>query len=210
MLGMCPLHRRPIVFRSRRTRLPRHAIRIPQTLILRHSVMRPVEPQTRDSGIPRHARRLLQSTCQILRHLPENPDLTLDDLLVGAVLHVSGDVTDEALLSAVIKHFLPEHAWSVEVFGSDLGHESDRFAGEVAVCLVEVDTALAEGDGFDGREVVGPRPLVVEGHAAVALEVGHPVGYASGVYGELLVVDADSVAVRVWVREESGLEDWVR
>lgn len=64
-------------------------------------------------------------------------------------------------------------------------------------------------DGFDGAEVVGAGALVVKGHLAVALKVGGHVAGAGCINGELLVVDADAVAVGVWIGEEAGLEDRV-
>ena len=59
-----------------------------------------------------------------------------------------------------------------------------------------------------GRGVVGVGAVVtVYGHDAVAL-VG--VECAEGlVDGDLLVVDAKAVAVRIWVGEEARLENWV-
>ncbi len=45
--------------------------------------------------------------------------------------------------------------------------------------LVEIDSALTELDGLDGGEIVGARALVVEGHVAVTLEVGHTVAGAA-------------------------------
>jgi hypothetical protein len=62
---------------------------------------------------------------------------------------------------------------------------------------------------LDRREVVGARALVVEGHAAVALEVTHAEWDSWRVDGQLLVVNADAVAVGVGVGEEARLQDWV-
>lgn len=119
------------------------------------------------------------------------------------------NVGDEALLSTIIEDLLPQDAWGVEILRPDLGQEGDGLTGEVAVGLIEVDTAVAEGDGLDGGEVWWTRALVVECHVAVTLEVGHAVWDAWGVYRQLLVVDTDTVAVSVWVREETRLQHWV-
>ena len=69
---------------------------------------------------------------------------------------------------------------------------------------------LAGLDGFVGHVAVGAgvvwvgAVVAVDGHDAVAL-VG--VKGAEGlVDGDLLVVDAQAVAVSVWVREKAGLE----
>ena len=79
----------------------------------------------------------------------------------------------------------------------------------MGVGAVDVDGAPLEADGFDAGQVAGAGALVVKGHAAVALEVAHPVRYAGRVDGELLVVHADTVAVRVRVGEEARLEHGV-
>jgi hypothetical protein len=122
---------------------------------------------------------------------------------------VLGHVADEALLGLVVEDFLSEVARGVEVFWADLGEEGHGFAYEMAMRLVEVDGTVAEFDRVDGREVIGAGALVVKCHCAVALEIGDAVGGAGGVDRELLVVDAYTVAVGVWVGEEAGLEDWV-
>ena len=60
----------------------------------------------------------------------------------------------------------------------------------------------------DAALVVRPRALAEERREAVALEVGDRD--ERRVDGQLLVVHAEPVAVRVRVREEAGLEDRVR
>lgn len=141
--------------------------------------------------------------------MTEDGDLALDDLLLAAVLHVTSNVVDEALLSAVIEDLLPQITGSSEVLLTDLGQEGDGLTSEVTVSLVEVDAAVAEGDGLDGGEVSGTGALVVECHISIALEVGNAVWDARSVDRQLLVVDTNTVTVGVRVREETRLEDRV-
>lgn len=56
--------------------------------------------------------------------------------------------------------------------------------------------------------VVRPGALVVERHKAIALEVGD--GDDGRVDRQLVVVDAETVTVRVGVGEETGLQNGVR
>ena len=84
-------------------------------------------------------------------------------------------VLDQAFFGTVIKHLLPQGARSVEVLGHDGGEEGHSLADELAVHLVEVNRPILELDRFDGRQIVGAGALIVEGHVAVALEVGHLV-----------------------------------
>ena len=60
----------------------------------------------------------------------------------------------------------------------------------------------------DARLVVGARALVVDRHRSIALEVRD--GDDGRVHGELAVVDAEAMPVRVGVREQARLEDRVR
>ena len=71
--------------------------------------------------------------------------------------------------------------------------------------LIEVDCPLAEVDRLDRRDVVWTRALVEDNHASIALEIRHAIVRARCVDGQLLVGDANSVAVCVWVGEEPGL-----
>ena len=152
---------------------------------------------------------LLDAGSHVLGDFTEDGDLTLDHLGLSAACHVAGDIADETLLGAFIPDAFPEGAWSVEVFGADLAEEADGLADEVAVNLVEIHATVLEGDGLDGGEVVGAGALVVEGHAAVALEVCDTVASAGAVDRKLLVVDANTVAVSIGVGEETGLENRV-
>ena len=204
-----PLPRRAIVVRDTRPDLGLHPICISQLLIFGHPVVRTVELHIRDTLVSLDASRLLQPLRNIIADLTENSDLSLEDLLVGAGRHLTRDVADEAILGGVVEDLFPEGAWGVEVLRPDLGEKGDGNAGEVAVNFVQVDGAFTELNGLDGAEVVGTGALVVKGHATVTLEVAADVAGAGGVDGELLVVDANTVAVGVWVGEETGLEDRV-
>lgn len=174
-----------------------------------HAVVGAVEAEAGDALVAADARRLLEAGGQVVRDLAEDGDLALDDLLAAAGRHVAGDGRDEAVARALVPDALPQRARRDEVLGANLRQEGDGVADEVAVRLVDVDGARAELDGLDRREVGRAAALVVEGHAAVALEVGHAVGHARRVDGQLVVVGAEAVAVRVRVREETGLQDRV-
>jgi hypothetical protein len=186
-----------------------HAIGTLVGAIIGHTVVRAIEAQASDARVSLDTSRLLKTSGKVVRHFTEDSNLALDDLLDRAVAHVAGDVANEALAGALVPDALPQGARAVEVFRADLAEEADGFADEAAVDFVEVDGALAEGDGLDGAEVGGPGALVEEGHVAVALEVGDAVGCAGGVGGELLVVGADAVTVGVGVGEEARLQDRV-
>lgn len=171
--------------------------------------MRAVEAHVLDAVVALDARGFLHTSGHVLADFAEYGDLALDHLRVFAPLHVATDIADEALPGALVPHTLIQDARGVEVLGADLAQEGYGFAGEVAVDLVEIGAAVLEGDGLDRGEVVGAGALVVERHVAVALEVGHAVGSAAAVDGELLVINADAMAVGVRVGEEAGLEDGV-
>lgn len=179
--------------------LSSHSISNPIPLIPRHAIMRAIELHTLNARISLYTRRLLKPTSQILTHLPKDANLTLDDLFLLAVRHMARDIADEPLLSLRVKDFLPQVARGVEILWSDLGQERHGVGGEVRVRLIEIDLAVFETDWLDGREVVRAAALVEERHGTVALEVSHAVVGSRGVDGELLVVHADAVAVRVGV-----------
>ena len=83
------------------------------------------------------------------------------------------DVVHQTFFGTIIIHFLPQSARSVEVLGHDGGEEGHSLADELAVDLVEVNGPVLELDRFDRRQIVGAGALIVEGHVAIALEVGH-------------------------------------
>lgn len=201
---------RSTIVKSLTARLIRvHAVGALIGTIISHSIVRAVEAKTRNARVSLDTSRLLKTSGKVVRNLAEDGDLALDDLLDGAVAHVAGDVADEALASALIPDVLPQGAWGVEVLGADLAEEADGLTDEAAVDLVEVDGALAEGDGLDGAQVGWARALVEERHVAVTLEVGDAVRCAGGVGGKLLVVGTDAVAVGIGVGEETRLQDRV-
>lgn len=135
--------------------------------------------------------------------------MALDGLFELAVGHVTRHVLDQAFLGTVIKHLLPQGARSVEVLGHDGGEEGHSFTDELAVDFVEVNNPVLELDGFDGGQIVGTGALIIEGHVAIALEVGHLVGRPAGVDRQLLVVDADTVAMGIRIGKETGLKDGI-
>lgn len=204
------LLRRPVVGLRTHAHLGGHAVGDPVLVARRHAVVRAVEAHVLDAVIALDARGFLDTSGHVLADFAEDGDLALDHLGVFASLHVATHVADEALPGALVPHLLIQYARGVEVLWANFAQEGYGFAGELAVNLVEIGAAVLEGNGLDGGEVVGAGALVVEGHVAIALEVGHTVGGAAAVDGELLVVDADAVAVGVGVGEEAGLEDWVR
>ena len=73
--------------------------------------------------------------------------------------------------------------------------------------LVKVDGAFTELNRVDRGKIVGARALVVESHAAVALEIAAVVCHPVLVNGELLIVDTNTMTVSVGVGEETRLED---
>lgn len=114
-----------------------HPIRIPQLLILGHPIVRPIKLHIRYPLVqPLDTGGLLQPLSQIFANLSEDGDLARKDLLVGAYLHLTRDVADEALSGAIVEDFLPEDARGVEVFGADFGEEGDGVPDEVAVGFV--------------------------------------------------------------------------
>lgn len=176
-----------------------HAVGALVLSIVGHGVVRTVETEASNARVSLDPSSLLEASGKVVRNLAEDTNLALDNLLDGAVAHVTGDVADEALAGTLIPDTLPESARGVEVFRTDLAEEGDGFADEAAVDFVEVDGALAEGDRLNGAEVRRPGALVVEGHVAVTLEVGDAVRCTGGVDWKLLVVDSDTVTVGVGV-----------
>jgi len=140
------------------------AISCAQALVLRHAIMRAVKPQTRNSIIALDTCRLLKPLSEIIADLAEDANLALDDLLVGALGHVTGNIVDEALLRPIVKDFLPQSTWGVEILGPDLGEEGDGLASKVSMGFVQVNGPAAEGDWLNGGEVVWSSALVVECH----------------------------------------------
>src|SRR5207245_10949971 len=82
---------------------------------------------------------------------------------------------------------------------------SDRgLQGELGVFVPLVDSNVIEAI----RPVIWATPTVaIDPHAAVTLVVGH--GKGTAVDRELLVVDAQAVAVRVRVRQQASLQHLV-
>jgi hypothetical protein len=188
---------------------PLHPIRQLLLLTPRHPIMRPIKAQIPNPIMPLHPSSLLQPHRQIPRHLPKDPNLPFNNLLHPTVLHMSRHILHKPFLRPVVENPLPQRTRSHEILFADLGQERDGVAGEVAVHFIQVDGPLAEADGLDARDVVGARALVEERHAAIALEVRHAVIDARCVNRQLLIIHADAMTVCVWVRKETGLQDWV-
>ena len=74
------------------------------------------------------------------------------------------DIVDETFPGTIIKDLLPKGSRSVEVLRSDLGQEGNGLASELAMSLVEIDSALTELDGIDRAQIVGASALVVVCH----------------------------------------------
>lgn len=72
--------------------------------------------------------------------------------------------------------------------------------------FVKVDALLSELDGLDTGEISGSSSLIVESHGTIALKVARCVRGGRLIDWKLLVVGTNTVAVRVRVREQSGLE----
>lgn len=160
-----------------------HAVRYPVPILGRHAVVGAVEAEVGDAVVALDTGGLLHAGGEVLGDFAEDGDLALDDLFALAVGHVAGHVAHETLLGVFVEDLLVKDAWGVKVFGADFAKEGDGVAGELAMDLVEVDGALTELNGFDGREIIGSRALVEESHVTVALEVGNAVVGAGRVDG---------------------------
>ena len=165
-----------------------------------------IEAKVGDAVVALDTSRLFHPGGKIFGNFAEDANLAFDDFLLLAVRHVSGHVVYQTLLGAFIKHTLVQGSWGLEVLRANLTKERGSVASELAMDLVEIDGALTEGNGFDGREVIGSGSLVVEGHVAVTLEVGDPVIRTGGVDGKLLIVDPNTMTVGIWIREETTLK----
>ena len=121
---------------------------------------------------------------------------------------MAGDVADEILLLAVgAAEDLPQRARLHEILVGDGQLLRDGGAGPFLMLLAGFDGLV--GHVAVGGRVVGVGAIVaVDGHDAIALVgVESPQGLVDG---DLLVVDAQTVAVGVRVAEQAGLEDRIR
>lgn len=154
----------------------------------------------------------------------ERPSLDLGAL---RSTQVARDVLHETLLGSIVKDALPEGPRLLEIEFGDGGEVEDGSADVLLVLGDVVRGSLVVREGLDGGLVVGSRALRVERHGCVgqrtlvvarggreesertsiALEVDGEV--ERSVDGELAVVGTETVALRVGVREEAGLEDGV-
>lgn len=132
------------------------------------------------------------------------------------VLEVARDVADIGLPLLVVPNFGPQSAWLLEI---KFGNLTEIPPGTTDKALMLSKASLitdgrVDGSflgniiqGVDTARVVGAVALGDERCCAIALEV------VNRVYGcidrELLIVDSKTVAVGVWIREETGLEDRV-
>jgi len=92
------------------------------------------------------------------------------------------------------------------VLGGDLRQVGDGGTDPLLVVVGGADRLV--GQLAVGRGVVGVGAVVaVDGHETITLEGVE--GAEGSVDGDLLVVDTETVAVGVGVREETGLEDGV-
>lgn len=203
------LARRTVVFGDRFAFRTAGAVGSPKRFILGHTVVCAVELHVGNAVITLDTSSLLKSLGNLVVNFSEDGDLSLDDLLLSAHLHFAGDVTDKSVTCRVIENFLPEVPWCVEVLSSDLGQEGNGLAGEVSVSLANVYGSSSELNRVDGAEVGGSRTLVVKGHVTISLEVAELEGGFGSVDRQLLVVGTNSVAVSIWVGEESRLEDGI-
>jgi len=144
-------------------------------------------------------------------NLVEDSKLSLEDVLVSASAHVSSQIADHSVLSSGLASvdLVPHLSWLNKVDWLKFREVGDGVADVLVVDLVERDGSLEELRRSDGRNEVGSAATVVEGHAAISLEASALVFGHVLIDWELLVVCSDSVSVGVWVREESGLKDWV-
>lgn len=151
--------------------------------------------------------RLLYVLPQLRVHLGELIDDPIDDTLDGDVDQSAGDVLGQprprASVQDVLVHALGlavvvvVHQVEVGLVAAHVG----RRVGAVLGARLHLRTAEAV------RVVVGGAALVVDHHFAVALEVAHS---ERAVDRDLVVVDAEAVAVGVRVGEHPALQESVR
>lgn len=163
--------------------------------------------QTRRRGILRQGlSSLLDPSTQVLVDAVEHLVRLLADLLMG-IAQVSRHVLDEVLLLARLatKH-VPEGVGLHKVLVGDRELRGNNRADPFLMLLACLDRAVREGS--EAGRVVRVRAIVaVHIHRAVTLEGVERLQRA--VDGDLLVVDTQAVAVGVWVREETRLQDRV-
>lgn len=146
------------------------------------------------------------------------PDGQLPGFHFGAlnILEVSRNVVDIGLTLLVVPDLLPQGTGLFEVKLSDLAQISPGTADEglmpskagfIADSAVNGSLLGDISERPDATLVVGSVALRDEGHEAIALEVGD--GDDGCIDRELLVVHTETVTVGIWVREETGLEDWI-
>lgn len=187
-----------------------HAVGSTKAAVLGHTIVGTIEAQVGNAIVALDAGSLLKTSGNVLIDLAEDSNLALDDFLLTAIGHVSGHVLNEALLRTVIEDLIPQGARCNKVLGSDLGEESDGVTNKISMDFVEVNTSLTELDRCNRRQVWRTTSLVVDRHIAISLKIAHAVWHTGGVDRKLLVVDADTVAVSVGVREQTTLENRVR
>jgi hypothetical protein len=119
---------------------------------------------------------------------------------------VTSDVLDEALLRSVVEHLAPESPGLLKVQLRDGAEVGDGGADELLVVGDGVGLG-GEGERCDGRLVVGASSLGEEAGGSTPLEVDGRV--EGSVDGEVGVVGAEAVALRVGVREEARLKNGV-
>ena len=96
-----------------------HAIGIVDICRVGHAIVGTVELHVLDARVALDASGLLKPVGDVRADLAEDGNLSLEDLLVGADLHLAGDVVDESLLGAVVEDLLPKRSRGVKVLRSD-------------------------------------------------------------------------------------------
>jgi len=131
-------------------------------------------------------------------------------------LEVARYVVDVRLPLLVVPDFAPQRAWLLKVEFGNLAQISPCTANEAFVFSnaslivdrrVDGSFLASIGQRLDAALVVGTAPLGDECGRAIALEVVN--GHDGCVDWELLVVDSETMAVGIRVREETRLEDGV-
>lgn len=166
------------------------------------------EGQLGDVGlVARDAILLCQELGQVGINLVPDRDCSRENILVRATAHVASNALLDPLALLGVHYPTVQGLSLVEVAVDNSGQVGDLVA-LVLRQLVKLVVTFGELGRVDGRQVVRPAAVVVEGHAAISLEV---VGVLDErlVDRQLLVVNTNSVPVGVGVREESGLKDRV-
>lgn len=96
---------------------------IGSALVSSQSTWATVELEFVDVRVPLDSHGALNSLGEVGGDTSEDGNLSLDNLFVRHIGHVSRDILDKSFLGTVVKHLLPELSGELEVLVPDLGQE---------------------------------------------------------------------------------------